>query len=937
VKFTVGQKWISETEPELGVGQVVKQDFRTITLLFPISGESRIYNSRSEPPLKRYILKTGEKAISIKGVSLFIEEITEENGLLFYKSKDKNISEEQLSFKKQDAHSQLEILNRLTAKNFGSNFDFCLRESAVKLHGLWRASKVRGCLKPKLKMLPHQLYLCYRATKEVSLPRLMLSDEVGLGKTIESGLIWNTLQTECKIKRTLIIVPEHLKNQWLIELGKKFNHWFTNIDEEYIYEYRKHCANSQNVFSLHDTVLCSLEFLLSNQYMAVAALDVSWDLLIIDEAHRLIKTSHGTNAEYALAEQFSQKVPGLLLLSGTPIQLAPEAYFYRLKLLDSARFQSWEEFKKNQDNYKKVAEDLSKIPLDSDAELSWEDLQKNIPKNSPICSWLPIKADLSLSAIEWMRRVIDALGTGSSVFRNTRKSVKGFPKRVLKIYPLEQIESEKSWLCDFVKKHKKDKILLLCSKPDTVDELLEILNEGLGENFAVAFREKDSSLERDKAAAAWMQPGVPNILLSSEIGSEGRNFQSALHLVLFDLPEDSSLLEQRIGRLDRIGQGAEIYIHIPFAKKSKTEMLYLWYHEALGIFEHSLMGGGEMYAKFENELKYYLEAPGKRFNNFTKKFLPQGKNEMKLLNQKAEEGRDRLLEFNSQNKKLSEELLAETVKMDSNEELLPFAFNMLETLDIDIQKGIYPNSFVFKGSPEQIEHATILGVKNAHSVENGEISEFDGCSVTVITDREGAINYENAQFFHWENPIMQRLFDKALSKDFGRAACVVCNLVPHGKIYMQYNFVLEFSKNLHWGISNLISDFFLSAVLDNKGNAQNGIAEKLLAMNFKNGKAADIPQAILEYAATEGFEIAKNYLGESAKKIANETGKIAISALESELHRLEETYTLLRDFELGKQIDQKKRDIAACKKSLEAPVLRLDSLRLLMPGEQIHA
>jgi ATP-dependent helicase HepA len=911
--YVIGQKWTSGTEPELGVGQIIRMDFRTITLLFPTSGEQRIYNVKSGPPLNRYSLNVGEKATSDKGVSFFVEEIKEENGLLWYKNKDKIFSEAMLAFKKSNESSDADILDKLQAKAFSSNFDFCLRERAAKLYGMWKSSMARGMLGPKLRLLPHQLYLGYRAAKSSELPRLMLSDEVGLGKTIESGLIWNALQTEGKIKRTLIIVPEHLKNQWIIEFGKKFCHWFTNIDEDYIYEHRKHNTESQNVFLLHDTVLCSLNFLLSNRYIAAAALEAEWDLLIIDEAHRLIKTSQGANAEYALAEQFSQKIPGLLLLSGTPIQLAPEAYFYRLKLLDSARFQKWEEFEKNQNNYKKVAQDLSKIPLDSDAELSWKDLQKSIPKNSPIRSWLPIKADLSLTAQEWMRRVIDALGTGSSVFRNTRKSVKGFPKRILKTYPLNK--NINSWLCDFVKEHKKEKILLICSSSKTVSDLLLLLNKELGDGAAVAFREEESSLERDRAAAAFMNPRGPNILLSSEIGSEGRNFQNARHLALFDLPEDSSLLEQRIGRLDRIGQGEEIYIHVPFIKKSKTEMLFLWYHEALGIFEHSLMGGGEMYAKFEKELKEYLEAPEKKMSKFIKEFLPRGKKEMLLLNKKAEDGRDRLLEFNSQNKKLSEELLAEAQKMDSSGELMPWAFDMLERLDVEVQEGAYPESFIFKSAPEQqSEHATLLGL------EEGDEDYED--SITVITNREKALSYEKAEFFHWEHPIMQRLFDRALGADFGNAACVACDFIPAGKVFVQYNFILGFSVNAHWGISHLISEKLLSAVLDSDGNLRNDILEKLekFAVGARNVLPSHIPNH---------FEAAKDFLKETAKQMATETEKTVISVLESQLHRLEETYVLLRDFELGKQLDKKKRAIIACKKSLENPRLRLDGVRIL--------
>jgi len=912
--FAIGQKWTSKSEPNLGIGQVIKCDFRTVTLLFPVSGELRIYNSKAKPPLKRYILKTGEKAMSTKGVSLFVEEIIEENGILHYKNKDKILSEALLSFSQQVEDAYDGILQNFTEKNFSSNFEFNLREQAVKLQTRWKSSIVRGMLGPRIKILPHQLYLCHRAISSTSLPRLMLSDEVGLGKTIESGMIWNALQTEGRIKKTLIIVPEQLKNQWIIEFGKRFNNWFTGIDENYM------------EFSLHDNVLCSMEFLMFNRYALHNALEIQWDLLIVDEAHRLIKTANGTNEEYSVVEKLSEKIPGLLLLSGTPIQLAPEAYFYRLKLLDSARFRNWEDFEKNSDNYKRVAKDLSKIPLDSDAELSWGSLQKDIPKNSPIRSWLPIKADLSLSATEWIRRVIDALGTGSSVFRNTRKSVKGFPRRILKTYPLdgELGVVNREWLCSFVREHEKDKILLICSDSATVSDLLTLFKDGT----AVAFKEEESSLERDKAVASWIQKDGPNILLSSEIGSEGRNFQNAQHLVLFDLPEDSSLLEQRIGRLDRIGQGEEIYIHVPFIKKSKTEMLFLWYHEALGIFEHSLMGGGEIYAKFEKELKACLENPAKKIGKFKKEFLPRGKEEMRLLNQKAEEGRDRLLEFNSQNKKISEELLAKSIEMDTNTELLDFAFKMLECLDIDVQKGIYPNSFIFKGAPEQPEHATILGAKNSHHTENGEISESDGCSITVVCDRTEALNYENIEFFHWEHPIMRRLFDKALGEDFGILASGIHELVPQGEFWVQYNFILDFSVNSRWGINHLMSEHFLSVIMDSTGNLKNNLQdfENCDLKNFK----ADIPDSVMEFFVSEGFEIAKNSLKPAMKKISAETEKLALSTLASELHRLEETYMLLRNFELGQILDKKKKDILACKKSIENPKLRLNGIRLLL-------
>ena len=87
-----------------------------------------------------------------------------------------------------------------------------------------------------------------------------------------------------------------------------------------------------------------------------------------------------------------------------------------------------------------------------------------------------------------------------------------------------------------------------------VQALETLLLEFLGEGAFVMFHEDMSIMARDKAAANFSKPDGANLLIASEIGSEGRNFQFSHHLVLFDLPLDAALVEQRIGRLDRIGQ-----------------------------------------------------------------------------------------------------------------------------------------------------------------------------------------------------------------------------------------------------------------------------------------------------------------------------------------------------------------------------------------------
>jgi ATP-dependent helicase HepA len=96
------------------------------------------------------------------------------------------------------------------------------------------------------------------------------------------------------------------------------------------------------------------------------------------------------------------------------------------------------------------------------------------------------------------------------------------------------------------------------------------------------------------------------VLICSEIGSEGRNFQFAHHLVLFDLPENPELLEQRIGRLDRIGQSATIQIHAPYLQGSSGEVLARWFHEGLNAFEKNVHGAAEIARELQPQLAALL-------------------------------------------------------------------------------------------------------------------------------------------------------------------------------------------------------------------------------------------------------------------------------------------------------------------------------------------
>ena len=205
--------------------------------------------------------------------------------------------------------------------------------------------------------------------------------------------------------------------------------------------------------------------------------------------------------------------------------------------------------------------------------------------------------------------LLDRHGTGRVLFRNTRHVVKGFPHREVRPAPLAAVaggDPYRHWLGELLLEHRGKKLLVITALAATAQQLVDEMKQKHGIR-ATLFHEGMSLIERDRAAAWFADPEEgAQVLICSEIGSEGRNFQFAHHLVLFDLPSNPDLLEQRIGRLDRIGQNAVINIHVPYVTGSAREILFRWYHEGLGAFSQTCPAGHQVYLNTRNELHNIL-------------------------------------------------------------------------------------------------------------------------------------------------------------------------------------------------------------------------------------------------------------------------------------------------------------------------------------------
>src|SRR5690606_26346867 len=149
----------------------------------------------------------------------------------------------------------------------------------------------------------------------------------------------------------------------------------------------------------------------------------------------------------------------------------------------------------------------------------------------------------------------------------------------------------------------------------------------------------------------------------SEIGSEGRNFQFAHNLVMFDLPLNPDLLEQRIGRLDRIGQTQEVKIHVPYYPGTAQEKLLNWYHQGLNAFEKTCAIGQAVFTRFEEKL---LPAITQNNDSGFARLLGETQTFSADLITQLQRGRDRLLELNSCKPAQAEKLDRKSTRLNSS-------------------------------------------------------------------------------------------------------------------------------------------------------------------------------------------------------------------------------------------------------------------------------
>ena len=278
--FAPGQRWFSSAEPELGLGTVLRLAGRQVQIVFTGTGVVRLY-ALGSAPLLRAVFRPGER-IRVGGQDKTVEHAELLEALIHYTCGGSVHAEGELDAEQPVSQADSRLLSGRVDRN--DQFEFrreCLQRRAdARAHAGW------GVLGARIDLIPHQLRVAETAAQRRP-PRLLLADEVGLGKTIEACLITAQQLASGRARRVLVLVPESLVNQWFVELLRRFNLAFAIYDEERC-ESLEMTEPQANPFEDEQCVIASVDWLASHDKRARQAIAAGWDLLLVDEAHHLV-------------------------------------------------------------------------------------------------------------------------------------------------------------------------------------------------------------------------------------------------------------------------------------------------------------------------------------------------------------------------------------------------------------------------------------------------------------------------------------------------------------------------------------------------------------------------------------------------------------------------------------------------------------------------
>lgn len=574
--------------PELGVGRVTALETRAVVVEFPRSGTT-LRLAAATDALVLVDLSPGRpvRIVDTREETAIAERLPD--GSLQLANGRVARSHELWPIQLEGA-----LLERLARGDIDDLYDFVTRLDILHLRALREADGLGSFLGGRVRLFPHQLYVAERATAADPV-RWLLADEVGLGKTIEAALILNRLVHAGKVDRCLVVAPETLTVQWLGELWRKYHQVFTLLDAARLADVARDFGPAFNPFDVHRRAVVSLELLIERPQLTAQAVQAGIDLLVVDEAQRLRRPpGHPGDPGWRAIAPIAALGRHLLLLSATPLEDDAHGFFRMLQLLRP------EEFPEDMSFDARLAQGTPLPPCTSStrrSDIGGLPPRVGVPVTTDPSKWRQresieamvrsMPAPHAVARRRKIDRVRRALASGAAL-----AAVLGPDERELReqAQAMDAGDPRLEWLLAHAPRWRRagDKTLVFAAHRETLEMLRTALSHRAQLATAV-FHEDLSPAQRDIEVARFREADGPSLLVSSESGGEGRNFEFCRRLVLYDLPWKPSVVEQRIGRLDRIGRRLPVeivYFRPPGGIGADVVRLY----ETLGLFREPLAG-----------------------------------------------------------------------------------------------------------------------------------------------------------------------------------------------------------------------------------------------------------------------------------------------------------------------------------------------------------
>jgi superfamily II DNA or RNA helicase len=648
---------------------------------------------------------------------------------------------------------------RVARGELGASEPYSLFLQARFLKHAYRFDPLSGLSNARIEPTLHQVYIAHRVTQKLQ-PRMILADEVGLGKTIEAGLIIKELRARELIERVLVVCPASLQLQWQQELRSKFNEEFEIFDSAAL---KFLGTGGRNPWVARDNVICSLPFA-ANPKRAERIIEADWDLVVFDEAHRVRRWLQSANKvsvtqAYRLGDELKELVNGLLLLTATPMQLHPFELYSLIELVEPGLHPTFAAYE-SAGRELPALNDLMKALKGWDA-LSDHERELVKQRHGALLEEIDVTAE-ELSDRASRETAMNALAQrhplAQVLVRNRKAEVGGFMRREARSFFVDLTEEEFDLYQDITEYLRRgynraraekqlaigfvmvtyQKMLASSSyairqslrrrierlrielqgthnekrtklSKGTLDELaeaeelsasleeaeaaaiqiaavqteiaeLERLVERLGQardsktsellralkpifdadikekvliftqfietqeflmralemnGMSVAtFNGRMSLDEKELAVRRFRDPDGAQILVSTEAGGEGRNFQFAHILVNYDLPWNPMKVEQRIGRLDRIGQSRPVFIYNLACRDTVEERVLDVLATRIRLFEESVGSLDPILGSVESQIEQIVMADVDHFGELLEEFQVS-------LEQRVREARER--------------------------------------------------------------------------------------------------------------------------------------------------------------------------------------------------------------------------------------------------------------------------------------------------------